>query len=72
MARLNLVELAERELNKLKEIEERKKTELLEIQTQLKGYQKALDSLKPISSNQGKDIRKAEAKKNKILSSEAN
>ncbi|MFB0565866.1 MAG: hypothetical protein ACETWK_09330 [Candidatus Aminicenantaceae bacterium] len=72
MARLNLVEMAEREVNKLKEIEEKKKKELLEIQTQLKGYQKALDSLKAISSNQGKDIRKAEAKKNKFSSSEAN
>lgn len=68
MARINLVEMAEREVNKLKEIEKKKKAELLEIQTQLKGYQKALISLKAISSNQGQSKRKAEAKNKDILS----
>lgn len=50
MARANIENALEREVNKLKKRESEKRTELQEIQEELKRHQKALDSLKKRTS----------------------
>ena len=54
MARITVEELLERKVSQLKEDESKKKTELGEIQAELKRNQKALEVLSGVSPNSNK------------------
>lgn len=60
MPRITVEELLERQISELKEKESEKKSELLEIQAELKKRQKALEVLGGNSAGKGKTKSKVE------------